>query len=268
MSEFDKSYLSSSNITYVDKGASLTYLHVSNNGASVTYGPDKATKSDVKDVDSDCNHIISTSSAVQLNSKFYKKSHHLVFSQINLSTKEYDLMALLFSRIQKAHWKYYQEHENVKFTPKYRFSNQVLSDWFGVDSSQLYSLLKGPSKTLSSKPVGILNEQKKGFDFVPLFKRITYENGELIMSPNDELSDEWLTVAGGHAQVDHVIFRKLARRYSKALYEMLSRFKTSGKGKLNTLSLKDLYAGFGLLNADGEVSKRVMKKIKCLWRTV
>lgn len=207
--------------------------------------------------------IIETEVMQDLPSKFFKKSHKLVFSQLSLSPVEHDIFALFLTRLNKEQWQSYLNKETIE-CPKYTFSNEVLSDWFGVSSKQLFRVLKAPSRRLAGKSVGIMNDHKESFKYLPLFKRVQYEDGELLLIPNDELLNEYLGVSHGHSQIPHKTFRNLKKEYSKRLYSILCRFKDPRKTELHYLSLHELYSYFGLLNERGQLVKQTYAKVNNL----
>lgn len=198
--------------------------------------------------------IVRTDDSKQLPAQFFKKSHDLIFSQTSLSAREHDLMALLLSRLHEEHWESFKNGLIPK-SPAYDFNSDVLCEWLGVKKADLYNTLADTADRLSDRKVGVKKEGRKSFTFIPLFKRLEYQNAVLTMTPNDELMLEYLGVSQGHAQVDHRVFRKLRREHSKRLYPLLCRFKNQGT-KLHPQSITELHAFFGLLNERGELIKK------------
>ncbi|PSU00029.1 RepB family plasmid replication initiator protein [Photobacterium gaetbulicola] len=198
--------------------------------------------------------IVRTDDSRQLPAQFFKKSHDLIFSQTSLSAREHDLMALLLSRLHEEHWESFKNGLIPK-SPAYNFNSDVLCEWLGVKKADLYNTLSDTADRLSDRKVGIKKEGKQSFTFIPLFKRLEYQDAVLTMTPNDELMLEYLGVSQGHAQVDHRVFRKLRREHSKRLYPLLCRFKNQGT-RLHPQSIADLHAFFGLLNEKGELIKK------------
>lgn len=147
-------------------------------------------------------------------------------------------------------------------SPHYTFSNQVLSEWFGVNKASLFNVLKKPSTKLAHQVIGVMNETEQRFRFLPLFKNVEYVNGSLTLVPNDLLINEFLCVSQGHSQIPHVTFRSLKRDYSKRLYSMLCCFKDPSKTELHYLTLDDLYANFGLLDQSGKLVKKTMVNLR------
>ena len=47
---------------------------------------------------------ITTENSQELPNQFFKKSHELVLSQLGLSAREHDMMALFLSRLNREHW--------------------------------------------------------------------------------------------------------------------------------------------------------------------
>lgn len=201
----------------------------------------------------DHRQLITTEDYRELPNDFFKKSHALVFSQLGLTAREHDTFALFLSRLHEDHWVAYQEGRHV-YAPEYTFQSEVLKEWFGLSAKQLYPTLKPMAKRLSSRKVGLMNDAEQEFDFMPLFSRVAYKKGALIMVPNAELMDAYLAQSAGHAQINHLSFRSLKSEHSKRLYTILSRFKKPGM-KLHEQSIEQLHGLFGLLDEQGKLTK-------------
>lgn len=199
-------------------------------------------------------NVISSTALADLQSEFFKKSHQLVFSQLALSPVEHDIMALFLTKLHKEHWDDYIYERKIEQVPRYEFSSSLLSEWFGVEKKYLYSTLEKPAERLSGKSIGVRKEGQKMFDFIPLFKRIRYEDGVLTVVPNDELMGEYLCLSQGHSQIPHKQFRAIDLEHAKRLFTMLCRFKTGGT--LHAQSIEDLHAFFGLNDKSGNLLKK------------
>lgn len=201
----------------------------------------------------DHRQLITTENYRELPNDFFKKSHALVFSQLGLTAREHDTFALFLSRLHEDHWLAYQDGRHV-YAPEYTFQSEVLKEWFGLSSKQLYPTLKPMAARLASRKVGLINEKDQEFDFMPLFSRVAYKKGALIMVPNAELMDAYLAQSAGHAQINHLSFRSLKSEHSKRLYTILSRFKKSGM-ILHEQTIEQLHGLFGLLDEKGKLTK-------------
>jgi plasmid replication initiation protein len=198
--------------------------------------------------------IVKTHSSKQLPSEFFQMAHKIVFSQLSLTPREHDILALVLSRLHKDHWIDFINGKSFK-PPRYQFSKAVLTEWFGVESKYIHSTLKEPAKRLAGRSIGIANDEKEKFDFTPLFKRLAYEDGVLLAVPNDELMNEYLGLSQGHAKLNNKAFSALKSEHSKRLYSMLSRFK-SHKTTLHPQDISYLHGFFGLLSPDGKLVKK------------
>lgn len=203
-------------------------------------------------------NIITTNQASDLHSDFFAQSHQLVFSQLSLSPIEHDMFALFLTRLAKEHWQEYMGDQRIDQVPRYEFSTDVLSEWFGVQKTYLHSTLLKPADRLSSRKIGIRSDSKKSFDFIPLFKRIKYEQGVLTVVPNDELINEYLCLGQGHSQIPHKQSRKIPLEHGKRLFTLLCRFRSSGK--LHPQKIEDLHGFFGLLDQQGKLVKKTYSK--------
>ncbi|GEM77605.1 replication initiation protein [Vibrio sagamiensis] len=200
----------------------------------------------------DKRYQVMTENSSELHQQFFKKSHELVFSQLGLTAREHDMMALFLSRLHKEHWTDFLEKRDIH-APRYTFSSDVLKEWFGLSSKQLYPTLRPVADRLSSRKVGVNNDKDKEFDFIPLFARVKYQKGELSIVPNSELINAYIDYSAGHAQINHRAFRGLKSEHSKRLYTLLSRFKD--KGTLHPQSIETLHGLYGLLDEKGKLLK-------------
>lgn len=203
--------------------------------------------------------VISTQKPKDLKSVFFKKSHNLVFSQLSLSPVEHDILALFLTKLNKDHWQPFIEGKQIH-SPTYKFSSDVLSSWFGVESSRMYSTLKEPAQRLSSKSIGIKDSKSQKFQFRALFKEITYDNACLVIVPNDLLMNEYLAISGGHSQVPHRTFRDIKKEHAKRLYTMLCRYKNKVHSTFHPQSINELHAYFGLLDKQGNLYKKTYEQ--------
>ncbi|MFW1108385.1 replication initiation protein [Vibrio parahaemolyticus] len=208
-------------------------------------------KEDLKPLQSE--RTITSAATTDIHSDFFKKSHALVFSRLSLSPVEHDIFALLLSRLHKDQWEDFMAGK-TPISPSYEFKSKVLCDWFCVEKEDLYNILYKPSERLSEKKIGVTQEGSS-FDFIPLFKRVKYQNGTLTIKPNDELMTEYLGISQGHAQIPHKSFRKIKTEHGKRLYTMLCRFK-SPHTELHHQTIEDLHGFFGLLDKKGTLLKK------------
>jgi len=204
--------------------------------------------------------VIRTERSNQLSSKFFKKSHSLVFAQLHLHAREYDILALLLSRVRKEHWgmpddpvnkKKNMEPSPVLTNLNYTFSSDVLSEWFGIEKRGLFRYLKEPAMALAAKNVIMMDDDEKKLRSTPLFKDVIYEKGLLTIIPNDRLYSQWVSLSGGFSQIPHGTFKKMKNGYAKRLYSILVRFRN--KGKLHPFSISVLKELFGLVDTKGNL---------------
>lgn len=200
---------------------------------------------------------IVTAEYSELPQEFFKKSHALVFAQLDMSPVEQDLFALFLCRLAEDDWRAFLDSTTfeVSTVPEYSFTNAVLSEWLNVPASRLYDVVKKPAQRLAGSVVGIMNDADKSFQFNPLFTGVTYKRGVLNISPNYKLFKEFLCLSQGHSQVPHVEFRKLKSEYSKRLFTMLCRFKKQGT-VLHPLALNELHGYLGMLDERGQLKKK------------
>ncbi|CCO46670.1 Replication initiation protein RepB [Vibrio nigripulchritudo SOn1] len=208
---------------------------------------------EISDLKSQKERTITSAVSTDIHSDFFKKSHALVFSRLSLSPVEHDIFALLLSRLHKDQWEDFMAGK-TPISPSYEFKSKVLCDWFCVEKEDLYNILYKPSDRLAGKKIGVTQEGNS-FDFIPLFKRVKYQNGTLTIKPNDELITEYLGISQGHAQIPHKSFRQIKTEHGKRLYTMLCRFK-SPNTELHAQTIEDLHGFFGLLDKQGTLLKK------------
>ncbi|PSU31668.1 replication initiation protein [Photobacterium lutimaris] len=201
--------------------------------------------------------------------EFFKKSHEMVFSQLALSPVEHDLMALMLTRLSEDHWEEEVIGESKrKINPTYEFGIDVLCDWLGVKSADIYNVTQEPASRLAGRKIGIKNSKAKKYRFTPLFEDLIYENGTLTMIPNNALMEQYIGLTKGHSQIPQKVFRNLKRENAKRLFSMLCRFKDPAKGSLKAFDFQDLYGMFGLLNERGELVKKSYQRTSEFIRTI
>lgn len=201
--------------------------------------------------------VVPTNQMTDLNSTFFKESHHIVFGRLSLSPVEHDLFALFLTRLHAEHWEKLINGTDIR-CPEYTFNSEVLSKWFRIKKNDLCTSLKLPCRRLSSQKVGIEDDKKSSFLYMPLFKKVEFTDGLLTLVPNDHLLKEYLCVSQGHSQISHIIFRQLRKESSKRIYGLLCRFQT--KGTLHTLPLLKLQSILGLLDENDGIKKKTYLK--------
>jgi len=208
------------------------------------------------------NKLSEINTIENVNQSFFKKSHQLVFSQIGLSPVEHDIFALFLTSIHKDQWVDFVNDKTVR-APIYRFQAEVLTGWFNIDRKEIYATLYKPCLRLTKKTIGIKDDKKKHFNFLAMFKQISYADGVLTIAPNEFLMAEYLGVSKGHSQIPQKNFRKLKSEHAKRLYTMLCRFKGEST-RLNAQTIKDLHGFFGLLDEKGNLKKKSYESVGIL----
>lgn len=201
----------------------------------------------------------------QKQTDFIKKSHEIVFSQLDLSPIEYDIFALFLKRLafdERDNYLVPDEHTgDLVYNGKpleYVVNSEELRNWFGLEPAVFKTVLDAPCERLMSKNIGI--KSREGFEYISLFKKIKYNRGTLTIIPNDILLPAYFGGSLGHARVSDLEFRSLKKESSKKLYSILSRFKDHKSGTVGYRTLHDLYGLFGLLDKKGELKKTSFSK--------
>lgn len=202
--------------------------------------------------------VIETEKIKDLPSRFFKKSHKLIFSQLRLTPVEHDIFALFLTRLNKTHWESFKAGTTID-APAYKFNSTVLSDWFNEKPQALYSLLRDPAHRLVGRVIGI-EDGENNFQFLSLFKKVEYKKGVLQLIPNEMLMNEFLGVSHGHSQIPHKIFRKLKKEYAKRIYTILCRFQSPNM-TLHEMKIDNLHAYLGLLDHNGKLTRKTYSRI-------
>ena len=181
--------------------------------------------------------------------KQFKKAHKLVFSQQDLTQREADLFALMIAHMKPEDW----DNDD---TPVYEFTSTQLSRWLGIEPKELAKTLKPVADRLTKKNIGLPvdddSDDVQEFDFISIFKRVTYKDRKLTMKPNDELKEAYIEYNNSYALINTQSFLSLKKEYAKRLYEILSRFKGGGT-YLQTFEIVDLKGLFGLHDPGGKI---------------
>ncbi|MCU8005698.1 replication initiation protein [Shewanella sp. SM96] len=178
----------------------------------------------------------------------FKKSHELIFSRQSLTSHEQNVFNLMIAHMRADHW------DTSKPGPTYEFPAQTLSEWFDIESNHLSTTLAPVADRLAARTVGFANKDTGEWDYIPILSRIRYKNAKLLITPNHELKEQYIDYSiNGYALINRKPLYKLRKTYSKRLYEVLSRFKSSGY-KQRPITIKELKGYFGLFDEKGNIN--------------
>ncbi|WP_328590408.1 replication initiation protein [Veronia nyctiphanis] len=215
---------------------------------------------------SDKRFQVTTETPKDLPRQFFKKSHELIFSQLGLTAREHDMMALFLTRLNRDHWTDYIEKRDIH-APRYTFHSDVLKDWFGLSSKQLYPTLRPVADRLSSRKVGLSSDDTESFDFIPLFARVQYQKGELSIVPNPELIKAYVDYSAGHAQIS----TKPSAASNPSIPSACTRFCRVLRTQAPVCIPRQLQSSTGstgCLMRRGNSSRAAMPRTKCLLNAV
>ena len=170
----------------------------------------------------------------------YRKNHNLIYSRISMTTHEQNLLALFLIQMQKTEWK-----EDTQLEISIPASR--LADWLEVESKSLAATIKPVALRLQKRTVLAEHPTTHEFESSVLFPTVKYARGKLTMVPNYDLRDFFHDASKGYASVNVARFLRLRGKYSKPMYDLLSRFKTPDKQlyKTDVITLKGV---FGLVD--------------------
>lgn len=170
----------------------------------------------------------------------YKKNHNLIYSRISMTTHEQNLLALFLIQMQKTEWK--EDTQLVISIPASR-----LSEWLEVESKSLAATIKPVALRLQKRTVLAEHPTTHEFESSVLFPTVKYNRGKLTMVPNYDLRDFFHDASKGYALVNVERFLRLRGKYSKPMYDLLSRFK-SPDTRLYKTDVMTLKGVFGLVD--------------------
>lgn len=170
----------------------------------------------------------------------YKKNHNLIYSRISMTTHEQNLLALFLIQMQKTEWK-----EDTQLEISIPASR--LSEWLEVESKSLAATIKPVALRLQKRTVLAEHPTTHEFESSVLFPTVKYTRGKLTMVPNYDLRDFFHDASKGYASVNVARFLRLRGKYSKPMYDLLSRFK-SPDTRLYKTDVMTLKGVFGLVD--------------------
>ena len=181
---------------------------------------------------------------------YHFKSHNLIYASTDLTSRMMDIFALMLTEMKEEDW-YSDLGEDV--VPEYVFSSHQLCDWFGVESKQLYSVLKKSAQGLAQREIGL--EEQGRFRYRPILSDIQYDKGTLTISPNAKLRRVYIVNAGsnGYAKIDNRLFKELSNPNAKRVFEFLSRYRTDKE--MYHITVNKLQILFGVKRDNGAILK-------------
>lgn len=212
--------------------------------------------------------IISTSFK-HLPRETVRKSHLLLMSPQNLTSKQQEMLLLFCSKLNGDDYDLpaliegVPQSEQDKFLacPTFEFHSNVLCEWFNIEKTQLYSRITPIAESLSKQVFAYKEEDAKGgeFKFRTLFSEISYKNSTLKLIPNNLMFRMLIDYSKGYALINHHTFRAISGEYGKQLYKLLSRWKED-TNPMRTILIADLQLLFGVFDKKGKAIKASLAK--------
>jgi hypothetical protein len=175
----------------------------------------------------------------------YKKNHKLIFSRVSLTTHEQNLFALFLIQLQNIDWR-----------PDARLEIKIpahkLSEWLNIESKNISTTIKVIAKRLQSRVIAIENAaDSTEFESHTLFPSVKYADRQLSIIPNYELREFFVDTSKGYASINVMKLLRFNGRYTKTMYDILSRFKNP-ENRMFKIDMETLKGIFGIIDGNGE----------------
>ncbi len=134
----------------------------------------------------------------------------------------------------------------------------------GGNSGSFYTLLKDTAKQMNSRQIGIVNEANGQFAFFQIIQTCIYDQGELNITFNSDLSKYIKDIQGQFTLLNLPVMLSFKSEYSFRLYEILrSRAYNRDRNSRNKewevkFALSELQLQLGIVNAEDTNAKKVL----------
>jgi hypothetical protein len=201
----------------------------------------------------------------QIPSKTVQKSHLLLMSPQNLTSRQHDMLLLFCSKIKGDEYELpildpklpQSEQDKTVQVPTFTFEGDVLEGWFDIPRKQMASKLAPTAEQLAKSLFGYkeFNGNKSDeFKYRTLFSEISYRRAKLTFIPNQLMWRMLIDYSKGYALINHVTFRKIKSEYAKHLYQLLSRWKED-HNRMKPMTIAELQDAFGVFDYKGRPIK-------------
>ena len=145
-----------------------------------------------------------------------KEPNIMVFTWQKYTALEKDIVALIVNQLDTGVNVNSDLFQNKTITVTAKMLNATLN---------FYHKMQRASKTLVSKQISIINDEKEEFDFITPFPRIRYKKGTLEITMLADVLPHFLELKKGYTQYYIKELLSLNTFNPKRLYEMLSSYK-------------------------------------------
>ena len=190
-----------------------------------------------------------------------KKANFLISAMYRATPLEIKCTFLAMYSIQTGD---YQEKGDGIYA---RLSASVIRKHIGETSqTSLYKKLARMAQEMTSRTIGVIDEQEESFLFLTLFNRVSYENGILEIRFPLELKEYLLNQKENFTLIPMKTVMSFKKAYSIKLYEILRKicfYHKYHEGERNyifrlTKSVDELKFDMGVINANDEKIKHIM----------
>ena len=191
----------------------------------------------------------------------YIKSNFLISGKYKSTLMENKLLAIFLANINNV-----VEEHGLLYS---RMKASDLRKMLNGNQGSFYSQLNKAANSLTGKSIGMSDPESKVFDYMTIIVHATYDKGVMTMKFNPEIKDYIHDIKKNFTRLQLPIMLSFDCVYSFRLYEILKSKAYYPKGTkhmdgvfVSTFLLSELKLNLGVVNADLDGVKKVLKKNK------
>ena len=192
-----------------------------------------------------------------LDGTVYSKANILISAKYHSTITENKIMALALSDQKRM-------IKDKGGTIRVKIPAHEIKTALGGNSGSFYTLLKETAKQMNSRQIGIVNEANGQFAFFQIIQTCIYDQGELNITFNSDLSKYIKDIQGQFTLLNLPVMLSFKSEYSFRLYEILRSRAYNRDPKSNNdtwevrFSLSELQLQLGIVNAEDSNAKKVL----------
>lgn len=189
-----------------------------------------------------------------------KKSNFLISAIYKATTLELKCTFMAMFNVQQGN---YQKKADGIYT---QLSASMIQKQIGGNRNSLYQRLAKMAQEMSTRTIGMVDEQNETFEFFALINKITYANGKLTIRFPLEMKDYLLNQKDNFTLLPQRVILSFKNAYSIKLYENLRRkcfYSKYYEGEKNyifaiTMNVDELKFNMGIINTENEKVKSII----------
>lgn len=189
----------------------------------------------------------------------YSKSNFLISAKYKSSLLENQILAIVLSKVDEF---YRDEKGSLICTIQGKEIRRILHK----NGGSFYSMLAETAESMTGRTIGMVDPERKIFDFICVVQRATYKGGKFTVyfSP---YAERFLIGIGSHfTKLSLRIMASFDKVYQFRLYELIKsccyydyKVKDSENTYMVSFGLAELQLNLGVVNAELDVVKRVLR---------